>query len=404
MKKERTVNLAFLGFLIYFASYVTRINYGAVISEIVFTEGIAKSSASLAVTASFITYGIGQLFSGYLGDKTNPKKLIFLGLFSSSLFNLLLPLSLSPLYSCAVWAINGFSQSLIWPPLVKILAENLTTEKYKKACVTVSAASSIGTVAVYLFSPVIIRIFSWKAVFFLSAISGNAVSFFWFFAAKQIAAPKKQENRKEETRHSDNSGNFGKIIAASGLIPIAAAILLQGILRDGITTWTPSYLAENYGLPSTFSIITSVAVPVFSIFALKITEWINKRKIPNELFLAAILFAAAGIATLCSAGINSLWFSVLLMPVAVGCMHGINLLLVCQIPGKFSRYGKVSLLSGTMNFFTYIGSALSTYGIAKITENTGWFVALTVYTGVAAAGALICFSQKKRWRKFSETI
>ena len=220
-------------------------------------------------------------------------------------------------------------------------------------------------------------------------------------AAKPITAPKKPEKQKEENQHS---GDFGKIIAASGLIPIAAAILLQGILRDGITTWTPSYLAENYGLPSTFSIITSVAVPFFSIFALKITEWINKRKIPNELFLAAILFAAAGTATLCSAGINSLWLSILLMPVAVGCMHGINLLLVCQIPGKFSRYGKVSLLSGIMNFFTYIGSALSTYGIAKITENTGWFVALTVYTGVAAAGALICFSQKKRWRKFSETI
>lgn len=186
MKKERTVDLALLGFLVYFASYVTRINYGAVISEIVFTEGIAKSSASLAVTSSFITYGIGQLFSGYLGDKINPKKLIFLGLLSSSLFNLLLPLCLSPLYTCAVWAINGFSQSLIWPPLVKILAENLTAEKYKKACVTVSAASSIGTVAVYLFSPVIIRIFSWKAVFFFSAIIGIAVAVFWFLAAKPI--------------------------------------------------------------------------------------------------------------------------------------------------------------------------------------------------------------------------
>ena len=198
MKKERTVDLALLGFLVYFASYVTRINYGAVISEIVFTEGIAKSSASLAVTASFITYGIGQLFSGYLGDKTNPKKLIFLGLLSSSLFNLLLPLCLSPLYTCAVWAINGFSQSLIWPPLVKILAENLTAEKYKKACVTVSAASSIGTVAVYLFSPVIIRIFSWKAVFF-----GNhryRCCCFLVFGGKTNRRP--QEARKTKGRKS----------------------------------------------------------------------------------------------------------------------------------------------------------------------------------------------------------
>ena len=67
--RDFTLLLTFM----YLVSYVTRINYGAVVSEIVQAEGILKSVASLAVTGSFITYGAGQLISGFMGDKIQPK-------------------------------------------------------------------------------------------------------------------------------------------------------------------------------------------------------------------------------------------------------------------------------------------------------------------------------------------
>ena len=58
-----------IGFCVaaYFVSYITRINYGTVLLEIVNSEGITKMAASMAVTGSFVTYGIGQLISGWLG-------------------------------------------------------------------------------------------------------------------------------------------------------------------------------------------------------------------------------------------------------------------------------------------------------------------------------------------------
>lgn len=399
MKKTKQIDLVFLGFLVYFASYVTRINYGAVISEITASEGIPKTAASAAVTCSFITYGIGQVVSGYAGDKMNPKRLIFFGLFSSSVLNLLLPLNMSVGYECTVWAINGFAQSLIWPPLVRLLAVNLSEEKYQKACVTVSAASSVGTVAVYLLSPAAIALSGWRSVFFFSAAIGLFTAFLWLFASKNIDSFKKETLVQKPSSTATGMKNF---IWASGLIPISAAILVQGILRDGITTWTPVYLSENYGLPTTSSIATSVVIPLFGIFSLKLTSLINRKYLRNELTLSALLFLIAGAATQLSAAANQMWLSVLLMPLAVGCMHGINLLLVCQIPGKFAKYGKVSLISGAMNFFTYVGSALSTYGIAKIAENTSWTGALTAYSVVAAVGLLLCFFQKRHWAVFSE--
>ena len=77
--KEKTLSfrqLTALFTLTYFISYVTRINFGAIISEMVNATNISKSALSTAITGSFITYGAGQILSGILGDKLNPKKLI----------------------------------------------------------------------------------------------------------------------------------------------------------------------------------------------------------------------------------------------------------------------------------------------------------------------------------------
>ena len=57
----------FLCCLVYFMSYLTRMNYAACLAEIQDSLGLAKSIVSLPVTGSFLTYGIGQLLCGFLG-------------------------------------------------------------------------------------------------------------------------------------------------------------------------------------------------------------------------------------------------------------------------------------------------------------------------------------------------
>lgn len=56
--KPRSIMLLFSG--VYFVSYLTRINYAAVISAIIADEKISASYAAVAVTGAFVTYGAGQ--------------------------------------------------------------------------------------------------------------------------------------------------------------------------------------------------------------------------------------------------------------------------------------------------------------------------------------------------------
>ena len=74
LTRKKDINfLAFLFAFTYMVSYITRINYGAIIVEMVEATGFSKSALSMAVTGSFITYGVGQIISGIIGDRISPK-------------------------------------------------------------------------------------------------------------------------------------------------------------------------------------------------------------------------------------------------------------------------------------------------------------------------------------------
>ena len=104
--RKQINRLAILFMLTYMVSYMTRINYGAIVAEMVVETGISKPMLSLALTGSFITYGIGQIISGICGDKFSPKKLVTIGLIVTVAMNALIPLCQNQYQMLAVWCVN----------------------------------------------------------------------------------------------------------------------------------------------------------------------------------------------------------------------------------------------------------------------------------------------------------
>ena len=95
--------------------------------------------------------------------------------------------------------------------------------------------------------------------------------------------------------------------------------------------------------------------------------------------------------------------SVVLFAILSGSMHGVNTMLICMIPQFFEKSGKVSTVSGVINSCTYIGSAISTYGIALLSEQKGWSFTLGSWIAIAVLGTLICaFCIKAFGKKFKD--
>lgn len=88
---------------------VTRINYGAVISEIITATHLSKSALSVSHTSSFIAYGAGQILSSMCGDNFSSKKLVSYGLIVKTLMNILISFCQNQYLLLIVWSINGFA-------------------------------------------------------------------------------------------------------------------------------------------------------------------------------------------------------------------------------------------------------------------------------------------------------
>ncbi len=397
MRSDRNeTSLVLLFAVTYFASYVTRINYGAVISEMIRVTGFSKQLLSMAVTGSFITYGAGQLISGMCGDRFSPKKLVALGLSVSSLMNILIPLCTDPYQMTAVWCVNGLAQAFIWPPLVKIMSSMLSEEAYRTGVVRVLWGSSVGTIAVYLVSPVLISLCSWKAVFIASAICGAAVVLLW---NRRAADPAPEAAAKPRTRNDCAS----RELLAPYMLCIMFAIVMMGMLRDGVTTWMPSYISETYRLGSAISILSGVVLPVFSILSCQAALKVHA-KMRSLLLCAALFFGIGGlsaVAMVLLSGKQAL-ISVLFSALLTGSMHGVNLMLISMIPPYFKKYGNVSLVSGVLNSCTYVGSAISTYGVAIVSETHGWSITLLLWIVMAILGVAACAVSLRPWKEKME--
>lgn len=403
INEKKARGLAFLFTVTYIVSYITRINLGAIISEIEATTQISRSLLSTAVTGSFISYGVGQIISGICGDLFSPKKLVQTGLIISVIMNLLIPLCASPYLMLIVWCINGFAQAFMWPPIVRLMVAVFSKEHYKKMAVRISWASSYGTIIIYFIAPILIMLLNWKAVFLFSACCGIIMSIFWNKYCIDIKdIPQEKAKTKKTCQKSATKALLSPVVMA-----IMTATILQGMLRDGVATWMPTYIADTYHLGSAVSILTGVVLPLFSILCTQTASVLYRKKIKSPVFCSTIMFL---IGTISTVGLNygsgnNVILSVVCCSLLTGAMHGVSLMLTAMVPPFFKKYGNVSTVTGILNACAYVGSGISTFGIAIISENVGWQFTLFIWCVIAIVGTLICFVSIKPWRnRFSKDI
>lgn len=408
----RARTLVWLLTLVYFASYFTRINFAVMLVKICADLGVEKTAVAIVLTGLTVTYGIGQVLSGIIGDKVSAPLLLSVGLGLATLCNLTLPLTSSIPIMTAIWCVNGIAHSLLWPPIVRIMSTYLTDEEYSYGAVRVSWGSSFATVALYLLCPLLLNFIHWKTIFFLCAAVSASVCIVWTLISSCLlgtfpspdASP---ESPKAVTQLPHPPKTPLPRLVYLPLILIMASILLQGTLRDGVTNWMPSYLSEAFSLSAESAIVTAVIPALFSILSFSLFGYLHRRLFTNEVFCAALIFAAAlPTALLLYLGHRlSLppLFSAFLLAFLIAFMHGINLMLITVVPKRLIKSGKVSTYSGILNAFTYVGAALSGYGFAYLAQHFGWGATILTWSVIALSGAVLCFIATPLWKRFCQT-
>lgn len=390
MTNKKANFLIFLCWAAYTAAYIGRLNYNASMVEILAQLGTSKESAGAVSSAFFLAYGAGQLIHGLLSRRYNTKYSVTVALVVSSVLNLAMTFCGDMAVMKVIWFANGIFQSILWSSLIKTLSLYLPNERLPKAVMVMSTTVAIGTFGAYglaaLFSALTVR---WTAIFYVSSAVLALVSILWFFGMRSV-------EKCEKATLTDGSKTSGKLrltpVFAVSIGIILLTAIANGFIKDGVTTWVPSILKEEFGVSPSLSIIVTLLLPLLSIFGATLVRLLHAKQknvaILNGLFyLLSTVFIGAILLTI---GLRFAPLTLLLFALTACMMASVNNVITSIIP-LYSRDKIDSGLSaGLLNTFCYVGSTLSIQLLGRIADTKGWNDVLECIFFFSLAAFLLC--------------
>lgn len=402
LSNKKSNFLIFLCWAAYTSAYVARLNYNASMVEILSQLGTTKEAAGTVSSFFFFAYGAGQLVNGLLSKRYNTRYSVTVALAASCIINLAMGLCPEPEHMKYLWFFNGVFQSILWSSLIKTLSDNLADSKLSKAVMVMSTTVAAGTFTAYGLAALFSYLkFSWTVIFYVASIIVGAVAILWFFGMTSI---KKERTETKESKENSKSRLSLKPVFLISIAVIMISAITNGFIKDGITTWVPSILKEEFGVPSSLSIIVTLLLPVLSVFGTSLVNRLHKKqKDENALnsifYFAAIILSALIILTvkLGSVSMTLLFFG------GIAClMSAVNNVITSIVP-LYSRDKIDSGFSaGLLNTFCYIGSTLATSMLGRIADTKGWnnvFICILIF---AVVSFVLCFISSVLNRKDKE--
>ena len=386
LSNKKSNFLIFLCWAAYAFAYVARLNYNASMVEILSQFDTTKEAAGTVSSFFFFAYGAGQLINGLLSKKYNTKYSVTIALVVSCIINLSMTFCNGINEMKYLWFFNGVFQSILWSSIIKTLSDNLADNKLSKAVMVMSTTVASGTFMAYglaaLFSYLKLN---WTTIFYVASILVGIVAVLWFVGMGTIQKEKKETVTTGKTTR--NKLAFTPVFVVSIVVVLISAIS-NGFIKDGITTWVPSILKEEFGVPSSLSIIITLILPVLSIFGTSLVNALHKRQ-KDENALNGIFYFA----TVILVGFIILTLNLKFVPLTLALFGGIACFMsavnnvITSIVPLYSRDKIDSGFSaGLLNTFCYIGSTLATSLLGKIADTSGWndvFICILIFTVVS---------------------
>lgn len=399
-KRSSTILLILICGFVYFTAYFTRKSLAITLANIVETTALTKEQLGLALTGLFIVYGVAQLFSGMIADRVNPKFLIFMALGVSSLMNIGLFFTVNPYVIVALWSINGLAQAFVWPPIVRFAAYNFNNRDYDKGINVITSSGYLGQCFLCLASALFCHFLGYKSLFLFAGILGLLVAILWILYTIRIPYEKPVRNvekKEEPIKDKPKTHLFFNFV----MIFILLSIITQGILRDGIESWTPTFITASFALDSTQAIMFSLILPLSAFGFIQLASFIYKRKLHNPILLAIIVYGICALLLVFLKRFSSsnAWIVLVLIALVYGSIASTNVILISFLPIYFKDTGRISTVAGVLNAIIYAGSAISGYGFAKLITNYGWDFGITMWLVVGAIGLLSIAVVYRKWNE-----
>ena len=193
----------------------------------------------------------------------------------------------------------------------------------------------------------------------------------------------------------------GAVLLALFLAALAG--IANGFIKDGINTWVPSVLYEEFNVSQSFSILLTLLLPMVSTLGAAIAKKVHE-KISSHACMNLIFFIFS--ACLCGGILISLKYhsiiAIMFCFICVACgMAMINNVITSMFALDYRRMLNAGFAAGLLNTFCYIGSTTTSYTLGAVAQSKGWYAVFFIMLSVCLAASAICLAGVISERKIS---
>ncbi len=357
------------------------------------TEGGIFNTDQLGSLSSifFITYAVGQLINGIIGDKVKGKYMVSFGLILASLCLFALPhitaLGIAPF---VVYGAMGFFLAMIYAPMTKLISENTEPDLATRCHVAHAMASYAAAPFAGMFAAWML----WKPAFNLSSTILLVMGIVFFisftiFEKKGMVRYGQYKIKKEE-------GGSIKVLLKRQILKWTVIAMITGIVRTAVLFWLPTYLSQHLGFdPENAALMYTVGtsfIVVNSYLAVFIFDRL-KQNLNKSIFLFFSVAAACflGVFLIKQPHIN---FALLIVAMIFSnCASSIMWSRYCP---SLCDTGMVSSATGFLDFCSYMAASVSSKLFAGAVGAIGWSNLILVWLGLMCCGMLLGLPRFKK--------
>lgn len=384
---RKAILLAVMCMFSYLGCYIARNVLSVVSPQMIKTGLFTVENIGLLSTGYMICYGVGQFINGVLGDIVKAKYMISGGLILAGICNVCITSINHITLIIIVYSLTGFFLSMIYAPLMKIVAENTHPVYASRCSLTFSVAFYLGTPIASMLAV----LFQWKMAFvacgvILVVMGIVCFSVYTIFEMKGVI--KNQKEEKIKALHFDVP-----TLLKLGIVQITAVSILTGVVRTSVVFWVPTYLSNYLNLSkgltaSVFTVINlvvSIAAPISMIL---LYDFLLKRSMKGMLFT---MFGLGVVSFLMMFITRNPIINTIFLALALFSAEGGSTMVFCVYCPSIGKTGMVSTVTGFLDSASYLGAAIANLLFANIVVKIGWQNLILVWMFFMIIGVGISF-------------
>jgi OPA family sugar phosphate sensor protein UhpC-like MFS transporter len=415
----------YVGYAFY---YFTRKSFTFAMPAMQSELGLGKFELGLLASILSLTYGTSKFVSGILGDKSNPRYFMSIGLILTGIFNILFGMS-SAMWAFAVfWGLNGWFQGWGWPGCAKLLTHWYSQSERGRWWSTWNTSHNLGAALITIIVPFFAELFGWRSAMYMPGLICIMGGFYLMVTLRDTPQsmglpriekyrndfPNEQSRGEEKSELSSKEILFEFVLKNKFIWILALAYFFIYVIRTAVNDWTMLYLVETKGYTNIKAGLCVTLFEVGGFLGSLVAGWSSDLIFKGRRTPTNVIFTLAVLCTLL--GFKAYTGSFIFLDAAFLFLFGFFIfgpqMLIGVAAAELSHKKAAATATGFAGCFAYLGAAAAGAPLGAITKHFGWNSFFVTLCACAAAATMLLLplwsvrslSQKKEREKPDDAI